>query len=230
MAATDIASQTGIEPQIDGPSGRPRVRDRKASRLVHVVIDDAALMSRAVGKLAASGFKVQRWRSAEAMLRVVRSVAPGCLLLDGRAPGHEGLAVQQQLIEWGLMPPIVMLTSQGDVQSAVQAVKSGLVEILEEPFELAALKEAVDRAFAAMDILVDLERDRIEAQRLLGRLTARELDVLQGLTDGLPNKSIAYDLGISPRTVEVYRANIMEKLEARSLSAVLRVAFAARLQ
>lgn len=125
--------------------------------------------------------------------------------------------------------PVIILTGHADVSIAVRAMKAGAVEFLEKPFEKAVLIASIEAAFARMEAAEGAAARSAEAEVVLGILTPREREVLEGLAQGLPNKTIAYDLGISPRTVEVHRANLMAKLEVRSLSDALRLAFAAGL-
>jgi two-component system response regulator FixJ len=198
-----------------------------ARRLVHVVDDDDAVR-RAVGfMLRTSGHEVRGYDSGIAFLKDVGSAAPGCILLDVRMPGMDGLEVQRALATRGVTMPVVVLTGHGDVPIAVQAMKAGAVEFLEKPFERAMLLHALDTAFAQRERHDLAALSAQEAILRIAALTPRERDVLRGLADGLPNKTIAYDLGISPRTVEVHRANIMTKLEVHSFPAALRIAFAA---
>jgi two-component system response regulator FixJ len=143
-------------------------------------------------------------------------------------PQMDGLEVQQALRGEGVTLPVIIMTGHGDVSLAVKAMKAGAVDFIEKPFEKATLLSALTEGFSR---LARAGKDRGRAEEAAVRLqalTPRERDVLQGLADGLPNKSIAYDLGISPRTVEIHRANLMQKLGVRSLSEALRIAFAAQ--
>jgi len=139
----------------------------------------------------------------------------------------DGLEVLQALHERGVAMPLIMLTGHGDIGIAVQAMKAGAVDFIEKPFEKEVLLESIETAFARLDRQEANLASREEAQVRIAALTPREREVLAGLVRGLPNKTIAYDLGISPRTVEVHRANVMTKLDVRSLSDALRIAFAA---
>lgn len=197
------------------------------SRLVHVVDDDDAIRRAVIFMLRTSGHEVRSYDSGVAFLKEVGSVAPGCILLDVRMPGLDGLEVQRILAERGVTMPVVVLTGHGDVPIAVRALKAGAVEFLEKPFERALLLNALDAAFAQLERHDLATLSAQEATVRIAMLTPRERDVLRGLSDGLPNKTIAYDLGISPRTVEVHRANIMTKLGVHSFPAALRIAFAA---
>ena len=196
-------------------------------RMVHVVDDEEALRRSTSFLLKTSGYAVTTWPDGAAFLKAVKHVEPGCVLLDVRMPEIDGLEVQQVMAERGISMPVIILTGHGDVATAVEAMKGGAVDFLEKPFEREALLEAVARAFARIDG-TEAEHDRAkEAGVRIACLTPREQDVLEGLARGLPNKTIAYDLEISPRTVEVHRANMMTKLGVRSLSDALRLAFAA---
>lgn len=194
--------------------------------LVHVVDDEESVRRATSFFLKTSGYAVRTWESGTAFLKEVRHVEAGCILLDVRMPEMDGLEVQQHLNDRGMTMPVIVLTGHGDIAIAVRAMKAGAVDFLEKPFETDVLAEAIARAFERLDSSNDVVARAAEADVVLGALTNRERDVLQGLAQGYPNKTIAYDLGISPRTVEVHRANIMAKLKARSLSEVLRIAFA----
>jgi two-component system response regulator FixJ len=197
--------------------------------LVYVVDDDEAIRRSAGFMLKTSGFRVRSFESGLEFLKEVRSLEPGCILLDIRMPGMDGLDVQRALRNEGVALPVVIMTGHGDVNIAVQAMKAGAVDFIEKPFEKPTLLDALEQGQSRLrDDAVSSNRAQ-EARVRLNVLTPRELDVLRGLTQGLPNKTIAYDLGISPRTVEIHRANLMEKLGARSLSDALRLAFAAGL-
>lgn len=197
-------------------------------RLVHLVDDDAAVR-RSVGfMLKTSGHRVETYESGTDLLKNSSHLDEGCILLDIRMPGMDGLEVQQALQEKGIGFPVIIMTGHGDVSLAVRAMKAGAVDFIEKPFDKDALLASLDegyRRLARKEATQDRMRD---ASVRLEALTPRERDVLDGLAQGLPNKTIAYDLGISPRTVEIHRANLMTKLGVRSLSEALRLAFAAR--
>lgn len=198
-----------------------------AKRMVHVVDDEEAMRKSLSFVLKTSGYAVTAWSDGVAFLREARHAEAGCVLLDVRMPEMDGLEVQRVMSERGLAMPIVVLTGHGDISTAVAAMKAGAIDFLEKPFEKAALLDAVGAAFRRLEG-TDNERERAAAAGVrLACLTPREQDVLRGLARGLPNKTIAYDLDISPRTVEVHRANMMSKLGVRSLSDALRIAFAA---
>lgn len=196
--------------------------------VVHLVDDDLAIRRSVSFMLKTSGHQVQTYESGTDLLKHAADLKDGCVLLDIRMPGMDGVQVQQALLEKGVTLPVIIMTGHGDVTLAVKAMKAGAVDFVEKPFAkealLSSLREGFDR-LARKEVTADRRRD---AEVRLRALTPRERDVLTGLAQGLPNKTIAYDLGISPRTVEIHRANLMSKLDVRSLSEALRVAFAAQ--
>jgi two-component system response regulator FixJ len=198
-------------------------------RLIHIIDDEDAIRRSAGFMLKTSGFAVETWESGVAFLKEVRHAPAGAILLDVRMPEMDGLEVQQALNERGVTMPVIVLTGHGDISIAVRAMKAGAVDFIEKPFEKAVLLNAIEAAFERLDNANESSVRAEEASVIIQGLTARERDVLEGLAQGLPNKTIAYDLGISPRTVEVHRANLMTKLNVRSLSDALRIAFAAGL-
>lgn len=198
-------------------------------RLVHIIDDEDGVRRSASFMLKTSGFAVRCWESGVAFLKEVRHAELGCILLDIRMPEMGGLEVQAALNERGVAMPIIVLTGHGDVEIAVKAMKAGAIDFLEKPFDADLLLAAIQRGFDRIDSAADVLVRAAEADVVLGALTAREREVLEGLAEGYPNKTIAFDLGISARTVEVHRANVMAKLGARSLSEALRIAFAAGL-
>ena len=196
-------------------------------RIIHLVDDDEAIRRSAGFLLRTSGYEVVTYASGTEFLAASASVATGCVLLDIRMPGIDGLDVQRLLAERGIVFPVIMLTGHGDVTLAVRAIKAGAVDFIEKPFEKAALLHAIGEAFHRIDDAGRSDVDAAEANVRLAALTPRERDVLAGLVRGQPNKITAYELGISTRTVEVHRANLMHKLKVKSLSDVLRLSFAA---
>jgi two-component system response regulator FixJ len=196
-------------------------------KLIHIVDDEEAIRRSASFMLKTSGYAVETWSSGAAFLKEVRHAEHGCVLLDVRMPEIDGLEVQKILVERGVTMPVIILTGHGDVSIAVRAMKMGAVEFIEKPFEKSVLVTAIETAFERIAAAEGTSARAADARTILGALTSRERDVLEGLAQGLPNKTIAYDLGISPRTVEVHRANLMNKLNVRSLSDALRIAFAA---
>jgi two-component system response regulator FixJ len=200
-----------------------------SDRIIHLVDDDEAIRRSAGFMLKTSGFKVSSFASGVELLREAKDLQPGCILLDVRMPDMDGLQVQQALQERGIGYPVIVMTGHGDVAVAVQAMKAGAVDFIEKPFEKAVLMSALEEGFSRLE-QTGRSRARAEEARVrLQALTPRERDVLEGLVRGHPNKTIAYDLDISPRTVEIHRANLMSKLGVASLSEALRLAFAAGL-
>ena len=198
-----------------------------ADRIIYLVDDEEAIRRSAGFMLKTSGLTVRTFASGDEFLHAANELPPGCVLLDIRMPGADGLFVQQTLNERGVALPVVVLTGHGDIAMSVRALKAGAVDFIEKPFAKAELIAAIDAAFVKLDGGDRHRFDAAEAHVRLAVLTPRERDVLRGLADGLPNKTIAFDLDISSRTVEVHRANLMSKLRVRSLSQMLRIAFAA---
>ena len=196
-------------------------------QLVHLVDDDLAIRKSVGFMLRAEGFDVLTYASGVAFLAAASTAPTGCVLLDIRMPEIDGLDVQRALIERGIALPVVVLTGHGDIALSVRAIKAGAVDFLEKPFKKAALLNAITEAHNRMKRSEVQAFDAADAVLRLGVLTPREREVLAGLVRGQPNKIIAYELGISTRTVEVHRANLMHKLNVPSLSDVLRIAFAA---
>lgn len=195
--------------------------------LVHLVDDEDAIRRSAGFMLKTSGYRVRPFASGVELLKQARALEPGCILLDIRMPGMDGLEVQQALRDQGVALPVVIMTGHGDIGLAVRAMKAGAIDFIEKPFEKEILLSALEQGFSR---LRKEERNREKAEEAglrIASLTPRERDVLEGLAQGLPNKTIAYDLGLSPRTVEIHRANLMHKLGVHSLSEALRIAFAA---
>ncbi len=195
---------------------------------IHLVDDDEAIHRSAGFLLNTSGFDVTAYHSGLDLLKAAASLEPGCILLDIRMPGMDGLEVQQALKGKGVTLPIIIMTGHGDVGLAVRAMKAGAIDFIEKPFEKAVLLSAIEQGFERLRREQSGQELASNAAVRLQLLTPREREVLDGLAKGLPNKTIAYDLGISPRTVEIHRANLMTKLGVRSLSEALRIAFAAQ--
>ena len=196
-------------------------------RLVHIVDDEEPIRRSLDFLLRTAGFRAEKWPDGESFLKRADRSAPACVLLDMRMPGMEGLEVQAEMTARGFNFPVVVLTGHGDIATAVRAMQAGAVDFLEKPFERQRLLEAIELAFIRLSDR-EGQRERTDwATTQVAQLTQREREVLDGLACGYPNKTIAYDLGISSRTVEVYRANIMTKLEVTNFADALRVAFAA---
>ncbi|NYI23733.1 response regulator [Sphingobium indicum] len=192
---------------------------------IYVVDDDEAIRRSLSFMLKTSGFMVKLFEGGLPFLKEAAGLEPGCVLLDVRMPDMDGLAVQRELRARGVMLPVVIMTGHGDIDMAVTAMKAGASDFIEKPFEKAALLGCVEaaRRVAVADRGANARAE--DARARLNILTEREREVLHGLVEGLPNKTIAYDLAISPRTVEIHRANLMQKLEVKSLAEALRIAF-----
>lgn len=200
-----------------------------AERLVHLVDDEESFRRSTSFLLKTSGYKVCTWSTGNDFLREARTVRPGCVLLDVRMPGSDGLDVLRHLGEIGVCLPVIMVTGHGDVPLAVKALKLGASDFLLKPFERAAVLACLEQAFERLENFSAAAVQKEEALRMLARLTEREREVMAALARGLANKSIATELGISARTVEVHRARALDKLNARSLSEALKIAFTAGL-
>lgn len=192
---------------------------------IYVVDDDDAIRRSLSFMLRTSGYVVRLFDGGHAFLKEASDLPLGCVLLDVRMPDIDGMTVQQELRARGVMLPVVIMTGHGDIDMAVAAMKAGASDFIEKPFEKAALIACIEAARRQSIAARGASARAQEAQARLNVLTDRERDVLNGLVEGLPNKSIAYDLGISPRTVEIHRANLMQKLEVKSLAEALRIAF-----
>jgi two-component system response regulator FixJ len=201
-------------------------------RLAYVVDDEGAVRRSLALLLRSAGFAVRVFESGEAFLRA--AAAPGglefgCVLLDMRMPGMDGLAVQREMAARGLRLPVVVVTAHGDVALAVQAMKAGAADFIEKPYDDEVILHAAAAALARGDEELARLRGAAGAAARIASLTPREREVLEGLLAGRANKEIARELGVSHRTIEVHRAKLMEKLGARSLSEVVRIAVSAGL-
>lgn len=200
------------------------------AKIVHVVDDEAVVRRSLTLLLQAAGIGTQAHASGEAFLGADRrSLAFGCVLLDIRMPGMDGLAVLREMKRRGLHLPVVVVTAHGDVPLAVEAMKAGACDFVEKPYAAATILGAVEAALGRGDETLERAREATDAAGRVAALTPREREVLQGLVAGRQNKVIAIDLGLSPRTVEIHRANLMGKLRAESLSEAVRIALAAGL-
>lgn len=195
--------------------------------IVHIVDDEEPVRKSLAFLLTMSGFAVKMHESATDFLAAASSIRNGVLVTDLRMPDMTGVELLRNLVSANASLPAVVITGHADVPMAVEAMKAGATDFIEKPFEDVVLIEAIQRA---AEQLVDkpLEFDDVVSiQARLGRLSDRERQVLSGVVAGLPNKSIAYDLNISPRTVEVHRASVMAKMQATSLPQLVRMALAA---
>lgn len=197
--------------------------------VVHLIDDDEGVRQALAFLLTTAGFAVRVYPSAASFLEGVATVQPGCIVTDIQMPGIDGLELQRQLTARQVRLPVIVMTGHGDVPLAVAAMKAGAADFIEKPFDDEALLSAVQ---LALDRQVrDARRgdDLTAIKAKLESLTGREAEVLEGLVAGYPNKTIAYDLQISARTVEIHRANVMSKMGARSLSELVRMIVALRL-
>jgi len=197
---------------------------------VYVVDDEAALRRSLDVLLRAEGFEVESFAGGAEFLAAATPALPfGCVLLDLRMPDPDGLAVQRELARRGLAHPVILITAHGDVSAAVQAMKAGAHDFVEKPFSGEAILAALRAALAQGQRAHSAAQQAAQAKALVTTLSARELEVLQGLLAGRSNKRIGGDLGISPRTVEIHRGHMMAKLGVRSLPEAVRLALAAEL-
>ena len=196
------------------------------NRIVHIVDDDEAVRQSLAFLLGSAGLAVRLYDSATAFLTGLAGVKGGCLITDMRMPDMTGLELLRALKAKGCGLPAIVITGHGDVPLAVEAMKAGAVDFIEKPFDEEAILRAVQAALECGREGEGGDAPAIAAR--LASLSERERQVLEGLIAGHPNKTIAYDLGISPRTVEVYRANLMTKMGARSLSELIRMAIIAK--
>jgi len=195
--------------------------------VVHVIDDDDAVRESLEFLLRTARLEVRTYESAAAFLRILPRVEVGCIITDVRMPELSGIDLLKRLNELDVRVPVIVITGHGDVPLAVEAMKFGAVDFFEKPFDDEALVAAVR---SALDRRKDDSKRKAEVSLINSRLTElsnRERQVLEGLVAGRPNKVIAYDLGISPRTVEIYRANLMTKMQASSLSDLVRMAIVA---
>lgn len=197
-------------------------------RTVHVIDDDDAVRDSIAFLLASAGIPTEVHPSATDYLATAKAV-PGCIVTDIRMPGMSGIDLIRALRERGLGVPVIVITGHGDVPMAVEAMKLGAADFIEKPFDdevlIGAIRSALDKAEGSDRT----DHLRHEIRERLSALSERELQVLDGLVEGKANKIIAFDLGISPRTVEIYRANVMAKMQAGSLSELVRMSLTAGL-
>jgi len=200
------------------------------SPVIHVIDDDEAVRQSLAFLLATAGHEVREHVSARAFLEAgMPSADPNasCIITDVRMPDMTGIELLQHLKEKGSTVPVIVVTGHGDVPLAVEAMKLGAADFLEKPFDDVAILDTVKSALARMHKVHQHDALREEVSERIAGLSQRERQVLECLVAGQANKMIAYDLGISPRTVEVYRANVMTKMKAQSLSELVRMALLA---
>jgi two-component system response regulator FixJ len=195
-----------------------------AKSIVHIVDDEDAVRTSLATLLEVHGFSTRVYESGVEFLNRVDPTAPGCALIDLKMPGLDGLGLLRKMAASNVRVPVVMMTGYGEVSTAVKAMKAGAADFLEKPLDEAELLTILNRLLSESQATIEFAAKTAEAEGRLARLTERERDVFNGLVVGKTNKGIALDLGISPRTVEIHRARVMEKLEAGTLSDLVRLA------
>ena len=200
-----------------------------SERTIFVVEDDASVRESLRALLESANYQsIDFARAADFLAFDERRAS--CLIADVRMPGMNGLELQEELVRRGSKLPVIIITGHGDVAMAVRAMKAGAIDFLEKPFDDETMLECVRRALDAMDKKRDLLKEAEDASQQISLLTPRELEVLEQLVAGRSNKLVARELSISPRTVEIHRARIMDKLKARGLSDLVRTAIAASIR
>src|SRR5215468_738178 len=194
---------------------------------VHVIDDDQAARDSLAFLLKTAKLPVKTYESASAFLDVATGIRSGCIITDVRMPEIDGIELLRCLKKLKVNIPIIVITGHGDVPLAVEAMKIGAVDFLEKPFDDEVLLASVRSALNQLEQDQTRQAERSDVESRLATLSKRERDVLEGLVAGHANKQIAHDLGISPRTIEIYRANLMTKMQAGSLSELVRMALIA---
>jgi two-component system response regulator FixJ len=201
----------------------------KPDWVVHIIDDDDAIRDSLAFMLESSGHPVRAYPSAEHFLEQSDSLGHGWIVTDVRMPGTSGLDLLRALKARGVTTlPVIMMTGHGDVPLAVEAMKAGAVDFLEKPFDESRLLAALKTSRESLALGDERAAEKVETARRIATLSGREMDVLEGLVAGHANKAIAFDLGISARTVEIYRANVMTKMKAASLSELVRMVILSR--
>jgi two-component system response regulator FixJ len=195
--------------------------------VVHVIDDDEAVRQSLAFLLGTAGIEVKTYDSAITFLKTAAEIRDGCIVTDLRMPQLSGIELLRRLKELKLDVPVIVITGHGDVPLAVEAMKIGAADFLEKPFDDEVLLASVRSALDQQDRNSRRQAERAGIESRLAALSNREREVLDGLVAGHANKQIAFDLGISPRTVEIYRANLMTKMQAASLSDLVRMALTA---
>jgi two-component system, LuxR family, response regulator FixJ len=199
-------------------------------RIVHVVDDDPAFLRSMQTLLDSAGFATCTYDSAPAVLDAASQLSGGCILLDVHMPGMNGLELQANLNERDIRLPVIVMTGQGDMATAVRAMKAGAVDFIQKPFDDDLLLTAIETALATAAGQASRERTIADAAALIAMLSPREQQVLEGILAGRSTKMIAHGLGISPRTVEVHRAHMLERLRTRTIAEAIRLAVMAGLR
>jgi two-component system response regulator FixJ len=198
-------------------------------RVVYVIDDDEGLRESLAFLLRSAALEVKSFDSAKAFLDVLPDAALGCVITDVRMPDMNGIELLRRLKELKTGVPVIVITGHGDIALAVEAMKIGAADFFEKPFDDDLLLASVRAALRQQEDQTKRGAERAEIEHRISTLSPREKDVLAGLIEGRANKQIAFDLGISPRTVEIYRANLMSKMRADSLSDLVRMALLAEM-
>lgn len=191
--------------------------------LVHIVDDDDLVRDSLLELLDSVGLKAIGFQSADEFLSQLKPDIAGCLVLDIRMPGMSGLELQKKLLEADITLPVIFITGHADVAMAVEAVKQGAVEFIQKPFRDQELLDCINSAMESARLSYDGNIEKKQIRARLDSLTEREREVLELLSEGHPNKVIASNLEISQRTVENHRANLLEKMEARSTAGLIKL-------
>jgi two-component system response regulator FixJ len=200
-----------------------------AQPVVHIIDDDEGLRESLAFLLRSASLEVRSFESAKAFLDKLPHAMPGCVITDVRMPDMSGIELLRRLKELKISVPVIVITGHGDIALAVEAMKMGAADFFEKPFDDALLVASVRAALRQREDQTKRGAERAEIEHRISTLSHREKDVLAGLIEGRANKQIAFDLGISPRTVEIYRANLMNKMHADSLSDLVRMALIAEM-
>ena len=200
-----------------------------AQPVVHIIDDDEGLRESLAFLLRSAALEVRSFELAKAFLEVLPDAALGCVITDVRMPDMSGIELLRRLKELKIGVPVIVITGHGDIALAVEAMKIGAADFFEKPFDDDLLVASVRAALRQQEDQTKHGAERAEIEHRISTLSPREKDVLTGLIEGRANKQIAFDLGISPRTVEIYRANLMNKMQANSLSDLVRMALLAEM-
>jgi two-component system, LuxR family, response regulator FixJ len=195
-----------------------------AHPVVHIIDDDEGQRESLAFLLRSANLEVRSFESAKAFLDELLHAVPSCVITDVRMPDMSGIELLRRLKELKIGVPVIVITGHGDIALAVEAMKMGAADFFEKPFDDDLLVASVRAALRQREDQTKRGAERAEIEDRIFSLSPREKDVLAGLIEGRANKQIAFDLGISPRTVEIYRANLMNKMEANSLSDLVRMA------
>jgi two-component system response regulator FixJ len=202
---------------------------RAAQQVVNIIDDDEGLRESLAFLLRSAALEVRSFDSAKAFLNELPDAALGCVISDVRMPDMSGIELLRRLKELKIAVPVIVITGHGDVALAVEAMKIGAADFFEKPFDDDRLVASVRAALRQQEGQTKRGAERSKIEHRISTLSRREKDVLAGLIEGRANKQIAFDLGISPRTVEIYRANLMNKMQADSLSELVRMALLAEM-